>query len=221
MKQYILHAGQGEIHMREILKQKQIDTLYHFTRAENLENIFRYGLVSRDELDNMEIDSFYNDEYRYDNCCNAVCTSIEFPNYKMFYKLRKQNEEIDWAVLELDASILCDFECAYCWTNAGNASIYNVPIENRKGTTAFLELFNNRDGYPQRGDLEIYYPTNPQAEVLVFGTIPTDYIKRVYFKDIEAKNRYSNFISDYTRVRINSELFAPRHDWQAWKKLGD
>lgn len=72
--------------MERILKQRQIDRLYHFTQAENLSNIFRYGLLPREILENEEIDSCFNDDYRFDNCLNAVCMSIEFPNYKMFYK---------------------------------------------------------------------------------------------------------------------------------------
>ncbi len=95
--------------MRSIMKQRQIDRLYHFTQAENLENIFRYGIVPRTILDQQGIQSSYNDDYRYDNCEDAVCTSIEFPNYKMFYKLRQDAPEMDWAVLRLDANILCDF----------------------------------------------------------------------------------------------------------------
>ena len=49
--------------MDKILRQKQIDTLYHFTRADNLENIFRYGIIPREALDKQRINSFYNDEY--------------------------------------------------------------------------------------------------------------------------------------------------------------
>lgn len=204
--------------MKRILKQKQIDTLYHFTRAENLENIFRYGIIPRESLDQSEIKSSYNDEYRYDGCLDAVCTSIEFPNYKMFYKLRKENPETDWVVLKLDATILCDFECAYCWTNAGDASIYNVPVEKRMGINAFLELFDDREGYPKREDLHINdrYPTNPQAEVLVFGTISMDYIGAIYFENDEDRQKYLDLIPDDISVKIYPKVFGPRDDWKAW-----
>jgi len=92
--------------MKRLLMQRQIDTLYHFTQADNLTNIFRYGLLPRDILEKRHINSYYNDDYRYDNCLDAVCMSLEFPNYKMFYKLRQENIMIDWAVLKLDAQIL-------------------------------------------------------------------------------------------------------------------
>lgn len=205
--------------MKDIMEQRQIDRLYHFTQAENLENIFRYGIIPRATLDRRGIRSCYNDDYRYDNCMDAVCTSIEFPNYKMFFKLRKDNPEINWAVLRLDAQILCDFECAFCWTNAGDATMYNEPIEQRMGREAFLELFGNRYGYPQREDLNIndWFPTNPQAEVLVFGIIPVEYIQNVYFEKYTVKQEYRDVIPEEISASVNLDVFAPRNDWEAWK----
>ena len=69
--------------MEQLLKQRRIDWLLHFTQAENLPNIFKYGLLQRSILETSRIKSCFNDEYRYDECTDAVCTSIEFPNYKM------------------------------------------------------------------------------------------------------------------------------------------
>lgn len=205
--------------MEKILEQRQIDRLYHFTQAENLSNIFNYGLLPREILENEEIHSCFNDDYRFDNCLNAVCMSIEFPNYKMFYKLRKDNPDIDWAVLRLDAQILCDYPCAFCWTNAGDSTMYNVPLRERMGTRAFLGLFENRPFYPQREELNIsdWYPTNPQAEVLVFGTIPIEYIQNVYFQNRQIFDRYKNDIPDCIDASVNPTVFSYRNDWEFWK----
>ncbi len=205
--------------MDKILKQKNIDTIYHFTRAENIINIFKYGIIPREILDRQEIVSCYNDEYRYDGCMDAVCTSIEFPNYKMFYKLRQENPGVDWVVLKLDAQILCDFQCAYCWTNAGDASMYNIPIEERMGVDSFLELFINKEGYPKREDLHIYdwYPTNPQAEVLVFGIIPINYMRNIFFETDEVRQRYLDIIPGDVASRVCKDVFCPRKDWEAWR----
>lgn len=205
--------------MERILKQRQIDRLYHFTQAENLSNIFRYGLLPREILENEEIDSCFNDDYRFDNCLNAVCMSIEFPNYKMFYKLRRDDPDIDWAVLQLDAQILCDYPCAFCWTNAGDSTMYNIPLEERMGTRAFLELFEDRPFYPQREELSIedWYPTNPQAEVLVFGTIPIKYIQNVYFQNRQVFDRYKNDVPDRIDADVNPTVFSYRNDWEFWK----
>lgn len=206
------------ITMEELLAQRQIDRLYHFTQAENLQNIFTYGLLPRKDLEEENIYSCFNDDYRYDGCLDAVCMSIEFPNYKMFYKLRQDDLNVDWAVLRLDAQILCDFQCAYCWTNAGDSTMYDIPLKERIGERAFLELYEDRPNYPKREELRIknWYPTNPQAEVLVFGVIPTEYIQNVYFQDRQILTRYKDDVPDSIDIRVNSTVFLPREDWKFW-----
>ena len=66
--------------MKDILKERQIEWLFHFTRAENLPNIMEFGLMPRSKLETFEINFSHNDDYRFDNCTDAVCASIEFPN---------------------------------------------------------------------------------------------------------------------------------------------
>lgn len=205
--------------MEKLLKQYQINSLYHFTQAENLPNIFKHGLLPRDILDSRKIYSYFNDDCRYDKYLNAVCMSIEFPNYKMFYALRQSNPDIDWAVLKLYASILCDFHCAYCWTNAASSVMSKIPIEEREGLDAFLGLFGNQPNYPRREELNIpdNYPTNPQAEVLVFGTIPIKYIHNVYFEKLLVLNKYRAVIPNSIKAEVFSSVFSCRNDWKFWQ----
>lgn len=145
--------------------------------------------------------------------------SIEFPNYKMFYTLRQSNPDIDWAVLKLDAYILCYFNCAYCWTNAANYEISKIPIEERKEPDAFLGLFGNQPNYPRRDELNIpdNYPTNPQADVLVFGTIPIKYINSVYFEKLSVCNEYKAVIPNSIKAEVFSDVFRYREDWKFWQ----
>lgn len=205
--------------MEQLLKERQIDWLLHFTQAENLPNIFKYGLLPRSVINNRGIQSNFNDEYRYDDCSNAVCMSIEFPNYKMFYQLRKKNPEVDWVVLLLDAKILCDFDCAYCYANAGSAEMFNTPIEQRMGKKAFLHLFDDCPNGNTREKLNIgsWLPTNPQAEVLVFASIPVTYILKVFFEDRQTLNKYSNTIPDFIKVEVKQKAFSYREDYSFWQ----
>ena len=205
--------------MKELLEQRGIDTLYHFTQAKNLENIFKYGLLPRTKLGDKCINSHINDYNRFDNCLNAVCMSLEFLNYKMFYKLRMENNNAEWAVLKLNAQILCKFPCAYCWTNAGDSRMYSIPIKQRMGEAAFLDLFKDCPGYPRRSELDIpdYFPTNPQAEVLVFGEIPVLYIDKVYFEDKGTLDKFEIDIPDNIDIEVNRSVFLYRCDWEHWK----
>ena len=208
----------GKIIMEQLLNERKIEWLLHFTQAENLSNILKFGLLPRSVIKNYGIQSSFNDEYRYDNCLNAVCMSIEFPNYKMFYKLRQDNPDIEWVVLLLDAKILCDFECAFCYTNAGSATMYNIPIEQRMGKEAFLHLFEDCPNGPTRKELNIgdWYPTNPQAEVLVFDSISVDYILKVYFQEEKTFNKYCGSIPSFIKTGIKKKAFSYRKDWDFW-----
>ena len=58
--------------MNSILSKKGIVSLFHFTQASNLPNILRYGLMPRGDIEITDIASEFNDEYRYDDCLDAV-----------------------------------------------------------------------------------------------------------------------------------------------------
>ena len=202
--------------MKELLRQKNIKNIIHFTRAENLLGILDKGLLPRVALN--EEESIFNDEYRYDDCENAVCASIEFPNYKMFYSLRCNEPETEWAVLILDASILLDFQCAYCETNAGSEAMYSIPLSRRMGVDAFLKMFTDISEGHRREDLDIpdNYPTNPQAEVLIFGEIPINYIKCIIFKDVSTLCKYKPYIPESIRTTVDRDYYYARKDYKHW-----
>ncbi len=222
------HAIKKDKANKEIIKQeikkRGVHHLYHFTRASNLESILNYGILPRTTLDNNSIKYEYNDAGRHDRCKNAVCTSIEFPNYRMFYKARMSNPNTDWVVIELDAKILYESDCAFCWMNAGDSRISSVKIEERKTYTAFKELFENRAGFQERDShLNDSDPTNPQAEVLVFSNIPVDYITNIYFCDKDTGYKYINHVDSLSKmaekemVRVGGYLFKYRVDYENWQ----
>lgn len=205
--------------MRNLIEEKGIRNLYHFTNVDNLKNIFKYGLVPRSNLRERNIPFNYNDADRHDGCLNSVSVSIEFPNYKMFYSLRCRHPDYNWAVLKIDATVLVDFYCAYSWTNAADADSYIIPVEERVGKEAFLELFQDREGYPRRESLNIpeSYPTNPQAEVLVFETIPRSYINTVLFDKDILTEKYRNLLPDTFSFSTDISMFRWRKDYSSWQ----
>lgn len=202
--------------IEKILSKRDIDSLMHFTRAENLPNILEHGICPRANLDGEE--AIFNDEYRFDLCEDAVCTSIEFPNYKMFYRLRMDNPNADWAILVIDAAALVDFPCAFCEMNAGSKAMYSMPLKERMGSGALQNLFKDVSDGRRRADLGIpdCLPTNPQAEVLVFDTIPTNYITHVLFEDKTTKEKYEKYIPADIDVVVAQGYFAPRPDYKMW-----
>ena len=207
--------------MKKILEEKQIEWLVHFTRAENLHNIFHHGLLPKSELIEEFINVVDNDKSRYDNCENAICTTIEFPNYRMFYPLRidPENKDTKWVVFLLKAKVIYDLDCAFCSTNAGNREMFNMSIEERKGKNAFLKLFYELPNGPTRKDLNLddWFPTDPQAEVLVFDKIPLEYIHSVFFENPSDLNKYKRIIPRSINAKVNRDVFKPRDDWEYWK----
>jgi len=215
----IIYYDVGVSIMEEILKRREIDYLFHFTRGENLGSIFINGLVPREDINKDNLVGIVNDGYRYDKCEDANCMSVEFPNYKMFYTLRCNNPTTEWAVLALDAQLIKDFECAFCYANAGSGEIYTTPLKQRTGRKAFEDIFSERDIYPTRETLDIpkCYPTNPQAEVLVFGTIPISYIKYAIFENNAILNKYKPLIPSSVECIVNSDYFFGRSDYEHWR----
>ena len=327
--------GLRQSQLQQICTERHIRTLIHFTRIENLSSILQQGLLGRSFLEKRGQPFEWNDEQRLDAHKEAVCLSISFPNYQMFFSVRerkkKANEANDsqWIVLLLDANILWELDCAFFQENAAsntaNSRIPEVTSTERiqvcLGQQRYFDVIN-RNGYPvlntpedvpdlivyrsptndgewevaeystgnripinqaraapapgilsriperavklaieqlrsmagesvtsltqrrtpnalrgmfvedcanrqgsriSRRDLEIpdNYPTNPQAEVLVFDSIPTQYIKKVHFWAVPALRGWSSsnpviYSQDSQKFSTTRQYFRPRSDHKSW-----
>ena len=77
------------------------------------------------------------------------------------------------------------------------------------------------DPKQKRGDLAIpcNYPTNPQAEVLVFSTVLSQYLEKVYFENQKSLDGFCQEFPGYgKKVCVSDVHFKPRADWQFWSK---
>ena len=74
--------------IQQITQARKIPHLVHFTRLENLDSILNHGLLTRAECAARQIASVNTDTQRLDYQ-EAVCVSVSFPNYKMFYRPAK------------------------------------------------------------------------------------------------------------------------------------
>lgn len=205
--------------LQNILKERNINCLVHFTKLSNLDSILKHGLMPRNELENKGIPFNYNDKMRLDKT-NAICTSIEFPNYKMFYKYRNADSNNKWAVIKINASVLYELDCAYCFSNATSNLMSSIPLNKRKTLDSFKTLFYDTCGI-SRLTLNIpdNYTTNPQAEVLVMECIPTYYFKGIGFEDELLRLSYSIADINISNIPFShvEEFFQPRCDYTYWK----
>lgn len=211
--------------IKQFCEERGIVELVHFTHAGNLPTITKFGLLSREELEKKGIHYYFNDQNRLEGMLNAVCLSISFPNYRMFYKYRGSLGQFAFVVISLSVAVLWELECLFCSTNA--ASNLCKPLlsnpETLKGLPALKEMFAENPlsrKHVSRAELKIpdYYTTDPQAEVLCLEPISPAYIKAIYHNgcpNIEDK------VPPEWRWRIvrNEEFFGPRKDYKYWQSI--
>ena len=212
--------------IQKFCEERDITTLVHFTRIENLRTILQEGLIGRSLLEAREQQFLWNDDDRSDGHTEANCLSISFPNYKMFWEIRKKKENAEgvsdsqWIVLLLDAKVLWELNCAFCQRNAAQRTVSKIPIAERKKPEALKGMFEDFYNIKHQ-DLQIpqNYPTHPQAEVLVFDRIPTHYINAIHFGNATILEQWR---SDYTgtcsdKFLLNSKYFKYRPDYEVWR----
>ncbi|MCG9127837.1 DUF4433 domain-containing protein [Candidatus Poribacteria bacterium] len=184
-----------------------------------------YGLLGRSILDGWGLKYKHNDKKRLDQCLEAICLSISFPNYELFYKFRQSksaDQESEWVVLLIDVKVLWELDCAFCQQNAASNAVRDIKLDERKKPEALKGMFEDFQDI-KRSDLQIpeYFPTNPQAEVLVFREIPIEYINKIHFWNETVKENWrSKFTGPYSSDKyiVSQEYFEYRRDSDVWKK---
>lgn len=214
--------------IKRICQEIGIENLIHFTHTKNLISILEYGLIGRSQLQEKSLEFRCNDELRLDKQPQAICLSISFPNYKMFYKYRTQSDNSSWVVLLLDPSILWKLDCKFYIDNAASVNARNMDLMgDRRSPSALKEMFENY-GHIERADLAIpgNFTTHPQAEVLVFDEIDPHFIREVMFYSLEDAQQWvslnpgnylqDTIISGYICRPFDKYYFSPREDWEYW-----
>lgn len=205
--------------MYHTVNQYGVRFLLHFTQAKNLSSIFQNGILPINDLNLRNMPYGWNDAYRLDGCHNASCFSIELPNYKMFYKYRKESPQLDWVVLGIKKDVLWEKNCAFCIENAASKNITQTSVESRTGIQAFRQLYGEFPNKPTRETLQLHpsVPTNPQAEVLVFGAVEPQYIFAVAFENENIRDRYKQFVPSNVNIEVEKYLYEPRPDYEYWR----
>jgi hypothetical protein len=208
--------------IRQEVEARGVRHLVHFTRLANLQGILDYGLVPRSELEKQKLPFDATDNKRLDKMTGYNCLSVSFPNYKMFWKYRSRLPDCRWVVLLLDPSLLWTKRCLFCPENAASRAIQKIDVHERCQPEQFSSLFSDHPGWPCRSETRVPadFPTNPQAEVLTHGTVPSTAILEVLVEnaaDAVAVEALSATVS----LRINEAFFQRREDHLYWLKEQD
>jgi hypothetical protein len=138
----------GSIH--KLADTLGIQFLLPFTRADNLGSIMQHGIVPVALTANKGIRAFTNDSSRFDYQPKATCTSIGFPNHRMFYKYRNADETSEWVVLAIKPAVLWTKPCAFCQRNAADGLVTKIPIAERMTAAAFSAMYQEVGGERSR-----------------------------------------------------------------------
>lgn len=210
--------------IKEIIDRRNITSIIHFTRVENLPSIIEYGIMPSAELKQKNIEFISNDSNRFDNRTEFSSFSISYPNYKMFYSVSNSNKE-QWCILEISPEILLSDNNIVMFFDR-NAACSESKSENiSKCVTAqsFESMF--AEYYIYKGQtyirsnlgLQSYHTTNPQAEVMISGIIDCQYINKCYFYN---EHSLRGFLMQYGYRSTDfstGKYFSPRCDYEFWR----
>uniref|UniRef100_UPI003AB40F61 DarT ssDNA thymidine ADP-ribosyltransferase family protein n=1 Tax=Enorma sp. TaxID=1920692 RepID=UPI003AB40F61 len=222
--------------IEKIIQDRGIKKLYHFTQARNLDSVFEHGFLSRNKINGLKIDAAVNDRERWDGHTDAISVSISGANYRMLYALGKGKQNRGetcpgdaYVLLELDPSLLYELDCAFYPTNAASNRVRHASKTEFQSAQALENMF--ADGVPcpagtysrAKWNLDPCETSDPQAEVLVFETIPAHYINCVLFETEDMVDEYCEWVTDdshipYKIVSDDDKPFKPRRDFSDWKK---
>lgn len=173
--------------IKNIIQQRKIQNLIHFTKIKNLESILTNGFLSRQYLESNKIKSEFNDTERWDNKPTATCFSIEFPNTFLLNKFKEIYKDAKWVIILLDINLLnnSNKKC-FCNRNAGGATAW-VNCTNSQSSESFESMFDEKiySKSPTRSEqlyIKDYLPTDVQAEILIEGNIQPEFIKNLIFE---------------------------------------
>lgn len=196
-----------------IMRNRDIRHIYHFSPIANTESILNYGLISREFAKQTGIPIEITDPLRLDGELDKISASISFPNYKMRYKL-KQQENANLVIYDINPRLLlARLDTQFYYTNAANAIFQTKDKKTLTSNQAFKDMFYSSGREPGLLDR---YTTDPQAEILVTSNIPNTYIEEVisetYEPEVDALCQGKQKKYDYATT-----IYGPRGDWRRWQ----
>lgn len=180
------------------VQRRGIRAIYHFTHIDNLPSIFKYGVLSRSEMNARGIPharppTTWGSAGKAEEFEHYICCGITRPWGMM------SNEEGPLAVFCLNPRLLWREGTIYTAKHTGWGNVTLADISDEGTCEHFDALFpSSTDGLP----------SPPHADILVYKMIPPREFYRLYFADHEANEAARN-VCDHLRLPDG------RRVWQA------
>ena len=173
----------------EIIKQRNITQLIHFTNKKNINSIIKNGLLNNDELKRRGLDYISNDPERREKWTYAISLSITNKNSDLYdaFKYRQKLSDNDFTIIKINPMVIVEHECFFCDTNAASHT-FNHYRDNEdeigilKSSLMFKKMFkkvvikhmHNFSGKIIRSKQKPNETTCPGAEICLIGNIPPE-----------------------------------------------
>lgn len=173
---------------KEIIENRGITRLCHFTKAKNLPFILGNGEDSSNGIvanNFIEDTSFLQkiDEQRYDQHEDYICTSVQYPNCLYFSTVqnkRKKDLFREWVILEIDPNVIND-TTKFCPVNAATKGGRLIEAGEEGFESLFAGMVEGKRIIQRNMFRPSNLPTDIQAEVLIYESVLKDYIKGIIF----------------------------------------
>lgn len=167
------------LEIQQEIKKREITRLCHFVHTNALLHIMEDGVKAVDFISKDVLAQ--NDTQRLDRKTDYINCSIQYPNWWYLRRVKNNNQVFpDWAILFIDPMIAALETTLFCKVNAAKQCGRYI----KKGYNAFYELFEPQVGKQVRpSTMLLNAPTDDQAEVLVYKSIPTKYIQGIVFEN--------------------------------------
>lgn len=163
----------------QYLQNRGVTRLCHFTKTTSLIEILTNGNgILATAFIPADVKNA-NDPQRLDGKPDHVCCSVEYPNRWYWSKVRDRDRDEffrEWAVFTIKPEILKTAKFLFCPVNSALDGGRHI----REDVEKIGEIFGPACGRVRRpaGMLECC-PTNDQAEILIYKSVPMEYINSV------------------------------------------
>jgi hypothetical protein len=173
--------------IRVDVMKRGITRLCHFTQSRKFIDMIAetHAILPTSEIQKNHRDML--DALRLDGRLDHVCCSIEYPNVWYFEKI-KNNDPLfrDWVILCLNPCLLWERQCLFSPLNAATQRGAFITKGWDGWRSLFAPYIQGAGGYVRsRQNILSCSPTDDQAEVLVPGPIPKNFIQAVIVRDEE------------------------------------
>ena len=198
------------------LTTRGVTRLCHFTKLQNLTHILAStdGIIASSAI--QQDTKHVNDTSRFDGELDHVCCTVEYPNSWFLAQAIQSNVDRifrEWVVLCINLDVLLHQSAKFCGCNASRARGQFIRTDMSQIGDIFAPQVPTFQ-YVRSPKMLSCCPTDGQAEILIKGNIPRQYISKIIVGNADvAKNVYAMLklfaISDIP-ICIAPDVLSPK-----------